>query len=84
VIKEEIFDNACARTRNASNFRLVYFFLLWIFHCNLELKFLLHLYHFLIVLRLHDTMTTINLNSVKFYQSSSAIKLTSKNSIMIF
>lgn len=84
LIEEGVFGDACARTRNAYNLRLAFFFLLWILYCNLEPKFLLYLYYFLAILRLHNTMVTINLNSVKFYQPSSTIKSTNKNSFVIF
>ncbi len=56
----------------------------WIFHCKLEPKFLLHSYHSLAVLRLHDTMATINLDSIKFYQPPSAAEPTGKNPIVIY
>ncbi len=82
LVGEGVSGGACARTRNAYNLRLAPSFPLWIFHCNLEPKFLLHSYYSLTVLRLHDTMATINLDSVKFYQPPSAAEPTGKNSMV--
>jgi len=84
LVGEGVFGGASTRTRNAYNLRLAPSFSLWIFNCNLEPKFLLHSYLFLAVLRLHDTMATINLNSVKFYQPPSTTKLTGKNPMVTF
>jgi len=83
-LEKGVSGGACARTRNAYNLRLAPSFPLWIFHCNLESKFLLLSYHSLFVLRLHDTMATINLDSVKFYQPPSAAEPTGKNPIVTF
>jgi hypothetical protein len=84
LIKEEIFGGVSAKIRNAYNFRSAFSCLLWIFNYNLELKFHVYLYLFLTVLRLHDTMATINSNNIKFYQSFSTIKSINKNSMMTF
>ncbi len=54
------------------------------FNCNLEPKFLLHSYLSLAVLRLHDTMATINLDSVKFYQPPSTAEPTGQNPMVTF
>lgn len=67
LIEEEVFDDVSTKTRNAYNLRPALSCLLWIFNYNLESKFHVYLYLSLIVLRLHDTMTTINLNNIKFY-----------------
>jgi len=84
LVGEGVSGGACARTRNAYNLLLATSFPLWIFHCNLEPKFLLHSYLSMAVLRLHDTMATINLDSVKFYQPPSTVERTGKNPIVTF
>jgi len=51
----------------------------WILNCKTPPKFLLYLYLVLAALRSHDTMTTINLDSVKFYHPLSMAGMTDKN-----
>jgi len=56
---------------------------LWTFNCNFQPTFLLHPYLSLAVLRLHDTMTTINLDCVEFCQPPSRAERTDKNPMVI-
>lgn len=73
-----------AKPRNAYNLRPARSCLLWIFKYNLEPKFLLHSYLSLAVLRLHDTMATINSDNIKFYQPPSTAEPTGKNPMVTF
>ncbi len=84
LVGEGVSGGASARTRNAYNLRLAPSFPIWIFNCNLEPKFLLHSYLSLAVLRLYDTMATINLDTVKFYQPPSTAEPTGKNPMVTF
>ena len=77
-----VFRRRLCKNQNADNLRLAPSTL--DFNCNLEPKFLLHSYLSLAVLRLHDTMATINLNSVKFYQPPSTAEPTGKNPMVTF
>jgi hypothetical protein len=84
LVGEGVSGGASARTRNAYNLRPAPSCLLWIFNCNLEPKFHVHSYLSLAVLRLHDTMATINLDNVKFYQPPSTAEPIGKNPMVTF
>lgn len=74
--------SASAKIRNACNLRLAPSYSLWIFNCDLQPNFLLYPYLSLAVLRLHDTMTTVNLDCVELYQPPNRAERTDKNPVV--